>query len=131
MGRVMGRELSAVGGSVPCLWSGGSLPCVRADQDRPHHERIEDPAFRRAVDLLDAGAKADVAAVESTLGLVGSGRVPRECGVQAPLIDLLCDHGADPNHGMLAALVHAEFAAVDALLRRGATLDLTVAAATG
>lgn len=165
----------------------------RADPDLPHHERIEDPAFRQAVDLLDAGdtdglrahlqehpavvrqrvrfeggnyfqnpallefiaenpirhgrlpanivevarvildagAKTDRSILESTLALVASGRVPREHGVQVPLIDLLCDHGADPNQGLLPALTHAEFAAVDALLRRGATLDLTVAAATG
>jgi Ankyrin repeats (3 copies) len=165
----------------------------RADLALPHHERIEDPAFRRAVDLLDAGdadglrahlqahpgvvrqrvafeggnyfqspallefaaenpvrhgrlpanlvevakvvldagAKTDRSAVDSALGLVSSARVARECGAQVPLIDLLCDHGADPSAGMLPALTHGEFAAVDALLRRGATLDLTVAAATG
>ena len=165
----------------------------RTGLDLPHHERIEDPAFRRAVDLLDAGdadglrahlrehpglarqrvrfeggnyfgnpallefaaenpirhgrlpaniievaravleagAKTDRSILDSTLALVSSGRVARECGAQIPLIDLLCDHGADPNPGMLPALAHAEFEAVDALLRRGATLDLTVAAATG
>jgi hypothetical protein len=165
----------------------------RTDLDLPYHERIEDPAFRRAVDLLDAGdadglrahlqehpgvvrqrvrfeggnyfsnpallefaaenpirhgrlpanivevarvvldagARTDRSTVESALGLVCSGRLPREYGVQAPLIDLLCGYGADPNLGMLPALTHAEFEAVDALLRRGATLDLTVAAATG
>jgi ankyrin repeat protein len=32
---------------------------------------------------------------------------------------------------MLPALAHGEFAAVDALLRRGATMDLTVAAGSG
>jgi hypothetical protein len=161
--------------------------------DLPYHERIEDPAFRRAVDLLDAGeadglrahlrahpevihqrvvfeggsyfqspslleftaenpvrhgrlpdniveiakvildagAKTDRSALDSTLGLVASGRVARESGAQIPLIDLLCDHGADPDQGMLTALAHGEFEAVDALLRRGATMDLAVAAATG
>jgi hypothetical protein len=160
--------------------------------DRPHHERIEDPAFRQAVELLDsgdaeglhrhlsghpglvhqrvrfegnyfqnpallefvaenpirhgrlpeniveiariildAGARTDRSALDLTLGLVCSGRVPRECGVQIPLIDLLLDHGADPDRAMLPALTHGEFTAVDALLRRGATLDLTAAAATG
>ncbi len=165
----------------------------RAGLDLPHHERIEDPAFRRAVDLLDAGdveglrahlkehsgvvrqrvrfeggnyfgnpallefaaenpirhgrlpaniieivrvvldagAKTDRSILDSTLALVASGRVPREQGVQIPLIDLLCDAGADPNQGLPPALAHSEFAAVDALLRRGATLDLAAAAATG
>jgi len=165
----------------------------RAGLDLPHHERIEDPAFRRAVDLLDAGdadglrahlrehpglarqrvrfeggnyfgnpallefaaenplrhgrlpaniveaarvileagAKTDRSILESTLALVASGRVARECGAQIPLIDLLCDSGADPDNAMLPALAHGEFAAVDALLHRGAILGLTAAAATG
>ena len=160
--------------------------------DLPQHERIEDAAFRRAVDLLDdgdtdglrvhlvnhpglvrqrvlfeggnyfrnptllefvaenpvrhdalppnivevarviidVGGKSDRASIDSTLGLVCSGRVPRECGVQIPLIDLLCDYGADPDGAMLSALGHGEFEAVDALIRRGARVDLTVAAAT-
>jgi hypothetical protein len=81
--------------------------------------------------ILDAGGRADRASVDETLGLVCSGRVPRECGVQIPLIDLLCDYGAAPDSGMLPAITHGEFAAADALIRRGATLDLTMAAATG
>jgi hypothetical protein len=161
--------------------------------DRPHHERIQDPVFRRAVELLDdgdveglrlhlerhpgvvtqrvlfeggnyfheptllefvaenpvrhdslppnivevaraildAGARADRRAIDSTLGLVCSGRVPRERGVQGGLIDLLCDYRADPNGAMLPALGHGEFTAADTLLRRGARVDLVVAAATG
>ena len=70
-------------------------------------------------------------ALNETLGLVCSGRVARESGVQLPLIDLLCDHGADPNVAISAALGHGEFEAVNALIRRGARLDLTVAAGLG
>src|SRR5579863_5818453 len=132
-------------------------PSIADDRTLPHHERIEDPAFRRAVDLvdqgdvanlrshlkehpalvhqhvtfeggnyfrnptllefvaenpirrgtlppniievteviLDAGAKEDLQSVNETLGLVCSGRIPRECQVQVPLIDLLCKYGAD------------------------------------
>ncbi len=81
--------------------------------------------------ILDAGAKQDPSALNETLELVCSGRVARECRVQIPLIDLLCDHGADPNRAMPAALVHGEFEAVDALVRRGALVDLTVAAGMG
>lgn len=158
--------------------------------DVPYHERIQDPVFRCAVDLLDAGdasglrihleqhpdlvrrrvtfepgyfhtpsllefcaenpvrhdrlpativdvvnvildAGPEPWSIHYTLGLVSSGRVARECGAQVPLINLLCDRGGDPNGAMLAALTHGEFAAVDALLRRGATLDLPAAAATG
>jgi Ankyrin repeats (3 copies) len=159
------------------------------DLSLPFQERIQDPAFRRAVDLLDggdveglrahlsanpnlphqrvvfeggnyfqnpslleflaenpirrrklpanivevakvileAGAMRDRAMLNATLGLVCTGCVPRECGVQIPLIDLLCDYGADPNLGMPGA--HGEFEAADALLRRGARVDLPVAAA--
>jgi len=81
--------------------------------------------------ILDAGSKTDQASMDSTLGLVCSGCVPRECGVQIPLINMLCDYGARPDGAIGAALGHGEFAAVDALLERGAQLDLTVAAATG
>ena len=166
-------------------------PAPADDLSLPFQERIQDPAFRRAVDLLDAGdveelrahlrahpnlvhervvfeggnyfqnpsllefvaenpnrhgklpanivevaklildagAKNDRATLDQTLGLVCSGRVPRECGVQIPLIDLLCDYGADPNRGMPGA--HGEFEAAGALLRRGARVDLPVAAALG
>jgi hypothetical protein len=79
--------------------------------------------------ILEAGAKDDRAMLNQALGLVSSGRVPRECGVQIPLIDLLCDYGADPNLGMPGA--HGEFEAARALLRRGARVDLPVAAALG
>lgn len=165
----------------------------RDSLNRPHHERIRDVAFRRAVELLDdgdvdalcdhlrrhpgvvrqqvmfeggnyfreptllefvaenpvrhdslppnvvevaraildAGARTNQQAIDMTLSLVCSGRVPRECGVQVPLIDLLCDVGADPNGAMRPALTHGEWEAVDALIRRGARVDLLVAASTG
>jgi hypothetical protein len=157
----------------------------------PHHERIEDAIFRRAVDLLDAGDVvglrawlrqnpqlvrrhvvfeggnyfhhptllefiaenpvrrgalpkniAEVAKVilddgpsqaarNEALILVATGRVPRECCMQLPLINLLCDHGADPSSAIHAAALHAEFAGVNALIGRGARIDLPVAAALG
>lgn len=165
----------------------------RSALDLPLHERIEDPVFRQAVDLVDdgdlgglrdhllhhpglvhqrvvfeggnyfrdpsllefvaenpvrhdslppnivdaariileAGAGLDQRAVDSTLALVSSGRVPREFEVQIPLIELLCDYGADPDRAMVPALGHGEFEAVDALIRRGAKVDLAAAAASG
>lgn len=165
----------------------------RSKLDLPHHERIEDADFRRAVDLLDegdleglrnhlmqyptlirqrvifegenyfkdpallefvaenpvrhdnvpsnivaitrmildAGARTDQRAVNSTLGLVCSGRVTREHNVQIPLIDLLCDYGADPDGAMVSALGHGEFDAVESLIRRGANVNLPAAAAMG
>jgi len=166
-------------------------PTLSGRLQLPHHERIEDTAFRQAVDLLDAGdvsslrvhlkshpklvgqhmvfeggnyfrnptllefvaenpvrhgvlpanivqvaqvildAGADYSARNETLMLVATGRVPRECGVQLSLIDLLCDSGADPNTAVHAAVRHSEFDALAALLRRGARVDLPVAAALG
>ena len=166
-------------------------PTLSDDLTLPHHERIEDVGFRRAVDLLDAGdvtglrahlkqhpnlvqqrvifeggnyfrspsllefvaenpvrhgtlpgnilevteaildAGVEPSALNQTLMLVATGSVPRECGVQLELIDLLCDHGADPNSAIHAAALHGEFEAVNALIARGARIDLPVAAALG
>ncbi len=77
--------------------------------------------------LINAGAESVTAALE----LVCSGRVPRECGVQGPLIELLCRTGANPDVAMRSALLHGEFEAAAALLRCGAVRTLPVAAATG
>lgn len=79
--------------------------------------------------LIDAGAQR--ADIEETLGLVASGRVARECGVQGALIALLCRAGADANTALLPALAHGEFDAANALREAGATPTLTLAAATG
>jgi hypothetical protein len=166
-------------------------PALADQLNLPHHERIEDAAFRRAVDLLDAGdvkglrdhlklhpslthqhaifeggnyfqnptllefvaenpvrhdtlpanivdvarvildAGVESSAVNETLMLVATGRVPREHRVQLPLIELLCDHGADANSAIHAAALHGEMESVKALLRCGARMDLPVAAALG
>ncbi len=147
-------------------------PVLLSRLNLPHHERIDDAIFRRAVDLLDAGnasglrtlleqhpslAKQHVvfeggnyfrnptllefvaenpvrhgtlpanivevarvildtgagqSALDETLGLVATGRVPRECRVQNPLIDLLCENGADPNTATHAAALHGEHEAL-------------------
>lgn len=81
--------------------------------------------------ILSADPGPEAEGVQETLGLVSSGRIVRECGVQVPLIRLLCEFGADPNGAMSTALGHGEFDAVDALLSEGASRDLIVAAATG
>jgi len=79
--------------------------------------------------ILDAGVEQ--AGLNETLGLVATGRVPRECGVQVALIDLLCDRGADPNGAAQAAAVLFETEAVKALIARGARMTLPIAAALG
>lgn len=95
------------------------------------HEAMSPDVVAVATAILDAGARTDQAAMDSTLGLVCSGRVPRECGVQIPLIRLLCRYGAKGDTAMGPALAHGEFEAVAELLRCGATLDITAAAALG
>jgi ankyrin repeat protein len=95
------------------------------------HDSMTPNIVEVARTILDAGAKSEQRGINSTLGLVSSGRVARECGLQIPLIDLLCDYGADPDGAMESALGHGEFEAVDALIRRGAKVDLAAAAATG
>jgi hypothetical protein len=95
------------------------------------HDRLPPNIVEVAKVILDAGAKSDQKGLDYTLSLVCSGRVPREQGVQTALIDLLCDYGADPNDAMNPALGHGEFEAVDALIRRGAEVDLPTATALG
>ena len=175
--------------SWPRLKAHIQKPTLFDQLNLPHHERIGDATFRRAVDLLDAGdtaglrahlkqhphlahqrvvfeggnyfrnptllefvaenpvrhgtlpnnivevarvildAGVEQSALNETLMLVATGSVPRECRAQLPLIDLLCDRGADPNSAIHAAALHGELEAVNALIRRGARINLPVAAA--
>lgn len=95
------------------------------------HGRLDPGVIDIATVILDAGARSDQAALDSTLCLVCSGSVPRECGVQIPLIRLLVRYGANAAGAMHAALGHGEFEATQELLRCGARLDLAAAAALG
>src|SRR6516164_3598084 len=79
--------------------------------------------------ILDVGVEQS--ALNETLMLVATGSVPRECRVQLPLIDLLCDYGADPNSAVQVTALQGELEAVNALIGRGARIDLPVAAALG
>lgn len=79
--------------------------------------------------ILEAGSSQS--AKNETLMLVSTGSVSRECRLQLPLIDLLCDCGAEPNSAVHAAALHGEFESVKSLIRRGARIDLAVAAALG
>jgi hypothetical protein len=80
---------------------------------------------------LDAGAKNDRGALDSALALAASSSVARISGVQRALIDVLCDYGASPDAGMLDAMMYGEFQSIDALLGRGAVLNLAAASALG
>jgi hypothetical protein len=166
-------------------------PTLTDQLNLPHHERIEDPEFGRAVELLDAGdvpglrehlrqhphlarqrivfeggnyfhnptllefvaenpvrhgklpkniediakviieAGAEQSALNEALMLVATGSIPRQCGVQIPLIDILCDRGADPNSAARTTALLNEMEALNALIRRGARIDLPIAAALG
>lgn len=79
--------------------------------------------------ILDAGVERS--ALNEALMLVATGSVPRDCGVQNALIDLLCDYGADGDSAVEAAAVQGELEAVSALIRRGARVTLPIAAALG
>ncbi|GMG84347.1 hypothetical protein LNKW23_35620 [Paralimibaculum aggregatum] len=83
-------------------------------------------AAARAEGAPDLGADLD-----TTLGLVASGRIAREEGQQAALIAALVAEGAQPDHAMRAALAHRERAAAEALLAAGAALTLPAAAGLG
>jgi hypothetical protein len=64
--------------------------------------------------------------IDYTLGLVVTGRMPRECGVQIQLMDVLIDAGAIPGHGH-AALANGNLAAAQHLIDRGGELTLATA----
>jgi hypothetical protein len=79
--------------------------------------------------ILEAGA--ETSALNDTLALVSTGSVPHQCGMQLPLIDLLCDYGADPDSVKHAVALHGYIESLKALIRRGAGIDLPLAAALG
>ncbi|MBO9155201.1 ankyrin repeat domain-containing protein [Chitinophaga sp. GCM10012297] len=64
--------------------------------------------------------------LDYALALVATGRVPREQGVQLPLIDLLIDNGANPGTG-IGALAHNNIDAAQRLIDRGGELTLAAA----
>jgi hypothetical protein len=64
--------------------------------------------------------------LDYTLGLVATGRIPRECGVQIALMDLLIDAGAKPGGGM-GAFANSNIEAANHLINRGGILTLPAA----
>lgn len=76
--------------------------------------------------LLRAGANQLDTAVE----LIATGCVPRQCGVQLELIDLLIDAGARPRNTDVV-VAHREIAAAERMLERGVPLTLASAIALG
>ena len=64
--------------------------------------------------------------IDYTLGLVATGRIPRESGLQIELMDLLINAGAKPGNG-IGALAHGNKGAAKHLIKRGGELTLTTA----
>jgi ankyrin repeat protein len=93
------------------------------------HGKLPENIVEIAKVILDASRSPE--ARNETLMLVATGSVARESGMQRPLIDLLCDYGADPNSAAHAAALHGEMEALNALIDRRAKIDLPVAAALG
>ena len=64
--------------------------------------------------------------LDYALGLVATGRIPQECGVQLEMMDLLIDAGAKPGGGE-GALANGNVAAAAHLIKRGGKLTLATA----
>jgi hypothetical protein len=64
--------------------------------------------------------------IDYALALVESGRIPRECGVQIGLIDLLLDNGANPGDAH-EALTHGNMEAARHIVDRSGSITLTAA----
>ncbi len=91
------------------------------------HGRLPSNIVEVARVILDAGVERE--SVNVTLALVATGNVPHECHVTVPLIELLCDYGANPSSAVRAAVLHGYGESVNALIERGAKVDLPIAAA--
>jgi ankyrin repeat protein len=133
---------------------------VKARSSRRHHatllhytaangvegsrQRTPPNAVEIATCLLDAGAEADALADMyggkcTTLGMLVSSGHPAEAGVQAPLAELLLDHGANPEGAgsqkqspVLIALAFGYSDTAQALARRAPPQDdLVVMAGLG
>jgi peptide-methionine (S)-S-oxide reductase len=79
--------------------------------------------------IIDTGAAAED--IQYTLGLVVSGRIPREQGRTRELAAILVSAGADPTEALLPAIANFEVDSIHILLGLGATLTPPAAAATG
>src|SRR6185295_20203775 len=91
--------------------------------DNPiRHERLPPNITEITALLIDAvrqnAGESFQHQIDYTLGLVATGRIPKECGVQIELIDLLIDAGASPGKGH-GALAHGNPKAAQRLMERG------------
>jgi ankyrin repeat protein len=121
------------------------LHYVAANGVEDYRQRTPPNAVAVARLLLDAGAKVDALAdtygrdhYQTTMNLLVSSAHPHIAGLQAALVDVLCDYGAavnglsDDETPLLTALDFGYWRAAEALVRRGARVDnVATAAAMG
>lgn len=85
--------------------------------------------------ILDAGAEVDASTGAgqggTTLALVASSATAHADGLVVPLLELLLRAGADPTHGLTAAIFHRYVDTARVFLRLGARQTLISAAALG
>lgn len=67
--------------------------------------------------------------VDYALGLVATGRIPKECGVQIALVELLISEGARVKGNVLGPIGQHNFEAATYLLNKGADYNLATAVA--
>jgi len=75
------------------------------------------------VALRASGDAGYASIVNYTLGLVCTGRIPKECGVQIPLMELLVRYGAAVKGSVLGAIGQRNFEAARWLLAHGSSYD--------
>ncbi|HLY68301.1 MAG TPA: hypothetical protein VKR53_01150 [Puia sp.] len=102
--------------------------------DNPiRHEKLPPNIVEEAGVIIDAMKKAGSDRypfiLGYALGLVSTGRIPRECQAQIPLMELLIKEGANPRGSVLGAIGQHNFEAAIFLLDKGA--DYNLAAAVG
>ena len=121
------------------------LHYVSANGVEGYRQKTPNNIVRIAEMLLDAGAEIDATTNVyggqcTTLGLAATSVHPERAGVQEPLLQILLDRGADPNHPgiaghgqsiVMACLANGRPKAAEFLANHGAHLDLTGAAALG
>jgi len=69
--------------------------------------------------------------INYTLGLVVTGRIPKECKMQIPLMELLVDRGAQIKGKVLGPIGQHNFEAAEWLLAKGSEYDLATAVGLG
>lgn len=119
------------------------LHYIGANGVEGYRQKTPPNAVEIARTLLEAGAEADSLASlyggeHTTMSMVVSSTHPAQAGLQAALVEILLDFGADVNgtgsgawtSPLLTALAFGYAGAAEALVRRGARVD-TLAAAAG